>query len=110
MRIAVDDGMAEHGVAAQRTVIGFVVAHHEPSSADSISISGRAARSSLSHRMPACQGRAMPCIEGVKEWMETMKGGFPLAVATDFDQRRDRIVIGPMKLLQPLLALRSGIG
>ena len=81
---AVDDGVPEHGVAAQRAVIGLVVADDQRRVLRPACRSAAAAtRSSRSHSTPTCQGRTWPCMTGVKECTEKMNGAPPDAAATE---------------------------
>ena len=80
----VDHAVAVHGVAAQRAVIGFVVADNE------IGVGTRALQEaavrrarSLSQSTLACQGRGTPFQAGVKECSDMTSGALPSPPPTD---------------------------
>ena len=101
---AAPGGVAVDRVARERAIIGLVVADHEAVLRPRPSRSGRAKRSSASHRMPTCQGRGQPRQIGVKLWIVTMAGGQPAARAR-VDRGRDRGIVGIVEALDPPLDL-----
>ena len=84
-------------VAAQRAVVGLVVADRlgarSASPAERAQQRRRAGADRGPTARPTFHGRAAPRQSGVKEWIERIAGGSPLAQHR-FDRRCDRLAIG----------------